>query len=183
MAVAERFVDAKIDQRKVLLFCKSYIPACNRIIELLEPLNLDSDMYEIVFIDKRQDVVQIENYFQVLCLSDSREVPQLFICGKYFGGPEKIFYWNKLGKLAEKVHEAIRASVQHIETVEEPTPTPAQKLSTSESVPEPTPAQELSTLESVPEPTPAQELSTSESVPEPTPAQELSTSESVPEPT
>ncbi|CAI9738092.1 monothiol glutaredoxin-C8glutaredoxin-C8-like-like [Octopus vulgaris] len=132
MAGAERFVEAKMNQRKVLLFCKSYVPACQRIIELLEPLNLDSQIYEIVFIDKRQDVVQIENYFQVLCLGDSREVPQLFICGKYFGGPEKIFYWNKLGKLAEKIFEAIQI-------FDEAVPTSAQELSTSESVTKPAP--------------------------------------------
>ncbi|GAB1607061.1 glutaredoxin-C8-like [Argonauta hians] len=103
MAKAESFVNAKMRQREVVLFCKRYIPACQKVIRLLEQLDLDENTYEVVYIDKRQDIVQIQNYFQVLCLTDRREVPQLFIKGRYFGGAKEIFYWKEKGKLLVRI--------------------------------------------------------------------------------
>ncbi|XP_076091126.1 uncharacterized protein LOC143063077 [Mytilus galloprovincialis] len=103
-AGAKTFVDKKIAQRKVLLFSKSTDPDCNVAKNTFTEFNLGHDIYEVVEIEKRQDCTQIENYFQVLCLSDTREVPQLFIDGKYIGGWREIPQLHKSGKLAEMVY-------------------------------------------------------------------------------
>ncbi|KAH9525373.1 hypothetical protein Btru_001204 [Bulinus truncatus] len=62
--------------------------------------------YEIVEIEKRQDCVQIENYFQFLCLNDSRAVPQLFVGGNYIGGAKQINLLQKSGEL-KKILKAV----------------------------------------------------------------------------
>lgn len=68
------FVDKKLAQRKVLLFSKSYDPDCTTAKKIMDEFGLGHDAYEVVEIEKRQDCAQIENYFQILCLSDTREV-------------------------------------------------------------------------------------------------------------
>ena len=78
-----KFVDYKIMQRRVLLFSKKYIPACRQVKEILQKFNLSSQIFEVVEIESRQDVNQIENYFQVICLTDSREVRKLFLNNEY----------------------------------------------------------------------------------------------------
>lgn len=73
-AGAKPFVDKKIEQRKVLLFSKTSSPACKSIKEILSGYGLMFPNYEVVEIEARQDCNQIENYFQILCLTDRREV-------------------------------------------------------------------------------------------------------------
>lgn len=73
-AGAKPFVDKKIEQRKVLLFSKTSSPACKSIKEILSGYGLQFPNYEVVEIEARQDCNQIENYFQILCLTDRREV-------------------------------------------------------------------------------------------------------------
>ena len=79
MAGANPFVDAKLAQRKVLLFTKRYCPDSKDAISILEEYNLPRYTYEIVEIERRQDCTQIENYFQILCLTDSRSVYMTFV--------------------------------------------------------------------------------------------------------
>lgn len=74
MACAPDFVDAKIRQRKVILFSKSYSPDCKRIKAILDEYNLMDSAFEVVEIENRQDCTQIQNYFQILCLTDNRSV-------------------------------------------------------------------------------------------------------------
>ncbi|WAR30700.1 GLRX1-like protein [Mya arenaria] len=99
MAGAKPFVDNKIKQRKVLLFSKTYSPACNEVKAVLKKYGVMFPSYEVVEIEARQDCNQIENYFQVLCLTDRREVPQLFIGGKYVGGEKEIHLLQESGEL------------------------------------------------------------------------------------
>ena len=73
-AGAKPFVDRKIAQRKVMLFSKSYVPECKEVKAVLEEFGMSEDVYEFTDIEKRQDVNQIENYFQILCLTDNRAV-------------------------------------------------------------------------------------------------------------
>ena len=77
MAGARKFVDDKLKQRRVILFTKSYSPECKLVQNLLSEYELSDKDYEIVEIERRQDSVQIENYFQILCLTDSRAVSRL----------------------------------------------------------------------------------------------------------
>ncbi|XP_013386392.1 glutaredoxin [Lingula anatina] len=95
------FVDNKISQRKVMLFSRSYDPECKRIKSYLDEYKMSPQIYEVAEIECRQDVTQIENYFQIICLTDSRAVPQLFVDGKYAGGEKEITRNHESGKLKE----------------------------------------------------------------------------------
>ncbi|KAK6985798.1 glutaredoxin [Biomphalaria glabrata] len=106
MAGAIPFVDYKIKQRKVLLFSKTFSPESSMVKSILSQYSLSDKDYEIVEIEKRQDCVQIENYFQFLCLDDSRAVPQLFIDGHYIGGAKQINLLQKSGELKRILKEA-----------------------------------------------------------------------------
>ncbi|CAH1785329.1 unnamed protein product [Owenia fusiformis] len=110
-AGAKPFVDAKIKQRTVMMFSKSNDPECKRIKEYLSSYKMDLETYEFVDIECRQDVNQIENYFQIICLTDSRAVPQLFVKGKYIGGDKEITRFHENGELKEilRKYGAIKA--------------------------------------------------------------------------
>ncbi len=73
-AGAKPFVDAKIQQRKVMLFSKSYSPECKQAKEILDGYKMPHNVYEFCDIERRQDCTQIENYFQIICMTDSRSV-------------------------------------------------------------------------------------------------------------
>ena len=81
-AGARPFVDLKLAQRKVILFSKSYVPECKEVKAVLAEFGMSPDIYEFVEIDKRQDVNQIENYFQIICLTDNRTVSILITSKK-----------------------------------------------------------------------------------------------------
>ena len=57
-----------------MLFSKSYVPECREVKEVLAEFGMSPDHYEFVELEKRQDVNQIENYFQILCLTNNRAV-------------------------------------------------------------------------------------------------------------
>lgn len=80
MAGAKPFIDKKISQKKMVLFSKSYSPDCEAIKTMLEEYRIPDNVYEVVEIEKRQDCTQMENYFQVLCLTNSRSVSTSTIC-------------------------------------------------------------------------------------------------------
>ena len=73
-AGAKPFVDAKIQQRKVLLFAKCGVPECTAARSALGEFNMKPADYEVAEIESRQDVSQIETYFQTICLTDTRAV-------------------------------------------------------------------------------------------------------------
>ena len=84
MAGAEVFVDAKIQQKKVMVFAKKQSPACKRAREILKEYGLDIKTCEFVEIERRQDCTQIENYFQTICLTDTRAVSWICCVIYYF---------------------------------------------------------------------------------------------------
>ena len=57
-----------------MLFTKKHCIDSKAVKEILQKYGLKDSVYESVEIECRQDVTQIENYFQVLCLTDSRSV-------------------------------------------------------------------------------------------------------------
>lgn len=71
---AKIFVDRKLAQRKVLLFAKTYSPESQSVKKILDDYNMRHTTFEVVNVEARQDCNQIENYFQILCLTDRREV-------------------------------------------------------------------------------------------------------------
>nr|KAG5706451.1 hypothetical protein BaRGS_032844 [Batillaria attramentaria] len=89
-----------------MLFSKTYVPECKAVKAVLEDYHMSLEDYEATEIEARQDVNQIENYFQILCLTDSRAVPQLFVDGKYVGGYEKILRMHASGELREILQRA-----------------------------------------------------------------------------
>ncbi|KAL8587370.1 hypothetical protein ACOMHN_045617 [Nucella lapillus] len=105
-AGAKPFVDSKLQQRIVMLFSKSYVPECKEVKAVMEEFKMTPDVYEFVDIEKRQDVNQIENYFQVLCLTDNRAVPQLFVDRRYVGGHEEIMRMHSNGTLKKLLQDA-----------------------------------------------------------------------------
>lgn len=74
MTSTKQYVDAKIKQKPVVVFSKAYVPECKAIKTMLADYGLTKDKLEYVEIECRQDCSKIENYLQILCLTDNREV-------------------------------------------------------------------------------------------------------------
>ncbi|XP_074655357.1 glutaredoxin-like [Tubulanus polymorphus] len=100
------FVDAKIKQRPVMLFSKTHSPDCKEIKSILKQYSMSPHVCEITEIDARQDCTQIDNYFQTICLTDRREVPQLFVRSRYIGGAREIVRLHASGELENVFQEA-----------------------------------------------------------------------------
>ena len=91
MAGAKTYVDAKLLQRKVLMFSKKHSPECEMAKTLMETYPLSAEDFEVVEIEKRQDCTQIENYFQTICLTDSRAVCFCCTCNLLV-----VFFFSKI---------------------------------------------------------------------------------------
>ena len=92
MAGARPFIDAKIKQRAVLMFTKKQCPDSKLARSIMGDYKLRTDVFECCDIDSRQDCTQIENYLQVLCLTDTRSVRScvcvggcVWVCGWVVG--------------------------------------------------------------------------------------------------
>jgi len=72
MSAASRFVEFKIQQRKVMMFAKRRDPACDLARRTLEQYSMTRDVYEVCEIDRRHDCNLIENHFLVICLVSQR---------------------------------------------------------------------------------------------------------------
>ncbi|XP_050414156.1 uncharacterized protein LOC126828411 [Patella vulgata] len=106
MAGAQTFVDAKLAQKKVLLFTKSYCPESETAKTVLDGYKLMLKDFEVVEIEKRQDCIQIENYLHRLSLTNSRVTPQLFVAGKYVGSDMDIPRLHSNGQLKQVLQQA-----------------------------------------------------------------------------
>lgn len=106
MAGAQPFVDAKIKQRTVMMFAKKQSPECKMMRKLLSEYKMSPQKFEVVEIERRHDCTQIENYFQTICLTDTRAVPQLFIDGQYIGGEKEIACYHESGELKKLMQKA-----------------------------------------------------------------------------
>lgn len=78
-AGAEPFVNKKLQQRKLMMFSKTYSPECKAVKAIFSTYPLAPTHFEMVEIEKRQDCTQIENYFQTLCLTNNRAVSVILI--------------------------------------------------------------------------------------------------------
>ncbi|CAF2510230.1 unnamed protein product [Rotaria sp. Silwood2] len=81
----KRFVDMKINTRRIMVFGKLNDPDSQQVKQILDQYFLPKDSYEWINIEKRQDCKQIENYFRILCFTDRRQTPYIFIDQLYFG--------------------------------------------------------------------------------------------------
>ncbi|UJR20601.1 hypothetical protein I4U23_023726 [Adineta vaga] len=79
------YVDAKLQARRIMMFAKSNDPDSQKAKEILDQYSLPKSIYEYVDIEKRQDCIQLENYFQYICYTDRRKSPYIFIDQLFFG--------------------------------------------------------------------------------------------------
>lgn len=71
------FIEAKIQQRPVLLISKEHVTSCCEIEGILEGYNLNAkrpDMYEVLNIESRQDCSVIETYLWHKLIYKNRQV-------------------------------------------------------------------------------------------------------------
>jgi glutaredoxin 3 len=106
MAGANRFVDEKIRQRKVMMFSKRGDPACLMASQILDTYGLSPKTYEVCEIEQRQDCSRIENHFLVICLTSNRCVPRLFVNGQYVGSEPEIRRLHEAGTLGAILTES-----------------------------------------------------------------------------
>ncbi len=73
---SKRFVNAKLRQRRIVVFSKKTDPECLRAKAILSQYELDmpEGFCEYVEIESRQDCGAIENYLMQLSLNDLRKV-------------------------------------------------------------------------------------------------------------
>ncbi|CAF0795656.1 unnamed protein product [Adineta ricciae] len=98
-AGTKAYVDGKIQVRRIMMFAKSNDPESQRAKDILNQYDLSTDDYECVDIEKRQDCIQLENYFQYICYTDRRKNPYIFINQLYFGSLFELNICHQNGSL------------------------------------------------------------------------------------
>lgn len=58
------FVDSTIDRYKVTVFSKTFCPYCRRAKELLASYPIQADQLEVIELEKRPDMAQIQAYLK-----------------------------------------------------------------------------------------------------------------------
>ncbi|KAA0186782.1 Glutaredoxin 3 [Fasciolopsis buskii] len=108
------FIEAKIQQRPVLLISKEHVTSCCEIEGILEGYNLNAkrpDMYEVLNIESRQDCSVIETYLWHKLIYKNRQVPHLFVDGKHIGGEAEIKRLHESGELKTILENAGQCEV------------------------------------------------------------------------
>ena len=73
-AGAASFIEAKIKQRKVMLFAKKRCKDSTDVRKVLDSYNLAQNVFEVCEFESRQDCNQMEDYFFAVCQTNSRVV-------------------------------------------------------------------------------------------------------------
>lgn len=81
---AKDIVEAKIKERKVMIFSKSLCPYCKKAKRLFEVYRLGKDDYEVMELDRVPGGGDIQSYLSVK--TGARTVPRVFVNGKCIGG-------------------------------------------------------------------------------------------------
>ncbi|XP_005109652.1 uncharacterized protein LOC101849008 [Aplysia californica] len=108
MANAIPFVEGKLEQRKAVLFCKTYSPeskACQAILRGYPELT--EDYLECVAIEKRGDCSEVEDYLHKLSGKNNREVPLLFVDTRCVGGYSEIIQMQSAGRLKDFIKDIV----------------------------------------------------------------------------
>ncbi|CAF0855458.1 unnamed protein product [Adineta steineri] len=101
--LTKAYVDKKIQARRIMMFAKANDPDSDKAKQILEQYSLSKNIYEVVDIEKRQDCIQLENYFQYICYTDRRHSPYIFIDQLYFGSLFELNICHKDGTLKKLV--------------------------------------------------------------------------------
>ncbi|CAH8572394.1 unnamed protein product [Dicrocoelium dendriticum] len=109
------FIEAKIQQRPVLLIAKDGCPNSKTIEGILNGYQLNAkrmDTYEVLYIESRKDCSAIETYLWHKLLYKQRQVPHLFVDGVHIGGFKEILLLYQSGKLEEMLRKAGKKCIQ-----------------------------------------------------------------------
>ncbi|XP_014679102.1 PREDICTED: glutaredoxin-1-like [Priapulus caudatus] len=104
MVNGKEFAVAKINGKKVVVFSKTFCPFCRMAKAILDKYRLSQDDYEVIEIEKRNDVAAIQDY--MLELTGARTVPRVFIGGKCIGGGQETTALEDSGQLREILQAA-----------------------------------------------------------------------------
>jgi len=97
-------MDELIQSKAVLLISKSYCPYSKKAKQVLAKYNIDPEKFEVVEIDERKDMDEIQTYMKKLTGASS--VPRLFIGGRFIGGGDDTAAAHKNGKLEAILKDA-----------------------------------------------------------------------------
>jgi glutaredoxin len=91
----------KNEKYPVMVYSKSYCPYCGQVKALFKKLQVDFQAVDLDEIHEGQEVQ--DNLMQI---TGSRTVPQVFISGQYIGGCDETLKLNSSGKLKQMLNEA-----------------------------------------------------------------------------
>lgn len=100
----KEFALAKIHEKKVVVFSKTWCGFCRTAKKVLAQFGLGNDVYEVVEIDERDDCTEIQDYMRELTGASS--VPRVFINGNCIGGGQETAALDRSGKLSLMLREA-----------------------------------------------------------------------------
>jgi len=97
-------MDELIKSKPVLVISKSYCPFCKKAKQVLAKYKIDPEKFEVIEIDNRKDMDEIQAYMKKLTGASS--VPRVFIGGRCIGGGDETAGAHKAGKLEALLKEA-----------------------------------------------------------------------------
>lgn len=86
----------KNEKYPVMVYSKSYCPYCGQVKGLFKKLQLD---FQAVDLDEIHEGEEVQD--NLMQITGSRTVPQVFINGQYIGGCDEIMKLNSSGKLKD----------------------------------------------------------------------------------
>jgi len=86
-----------IKDKKVLMVSKKSCPFCVKAKNALANYKLNPEMYEILELEGRSDMSEIQDYMREL--TGARSVPRVFIDGQCIGGGDETMALHRSGKL------------------------------------------------------------------------------------
>jgi len=99
----QQLVKEMLKNKKVVMISKTYCPFCTKAKDALANYKIDPDQYEILEIENRDDMDEIQTYMKEV--TGARSVPRVFISGSCIGGGDETMSLHrnkKLGGLLEK---------------------------------------------------------------------------------
>ena len=104
MVAVKETINNKIKEKPVFVISKKSCPYCVKAKDALKKYKILQDSMEIMEIDKRKDMVEIQDF--MMELTGGRSVPRVFIGGKFVGGGDETMAAHKKGKLQKMLEDA-----------------------------------------------------------------------------
>jgi len=97
------FVDSTVSRYKVAVFSKTYCPYCKRAKDILKSYPIKEDCLEIIELEKRPDMSQIQSYLK--SMTGASTVPRIFIDSNSIGGCDDLTKLHKSGELKKYLED------------------------------------------------------------------------------